>query len=346
MALTPYPLGGPSSRYRVYAFQEPLKVNGVQLDIQPFLTPQAFSLRMNGLPNHPLVLADIAAAALRRIRQAQTSRRRYDLLYIHRQTAPSQHAYFDKLFLQTGLPIVFDMDDAVFSQYSITSLLQGSVAATVGNRHLAEYVGLSAPSTTVTIIPTVVDTRYYTVRPALKPKARPVVGWIGTGSTFRRYLLPVLPGLVRVCREAGAEFRVIASTDVRQQTVMAGAAYVPWSLLTEVQELQSFDIGVMPLSDDEFVRGKCAFKLIQYGAVGIPSVGTDIGANGDVIRHGVTGYLAPDAQNFEQRLAALLSSDDLGRSMGLAARRLIEEQFSLHSQTGRMAQVLHEAAGR
>ncbi|ULH14254.1 glycosyltransferase (plasmid) [Deinococcus sp. KNUC1210] len=191
-----------------------------------------------------------------------------------------------------------------------------------------------------------VDTQHYTVRPARQSATRPVVGWIGTASTFRRYLLPVLPGLVRVCQAAGAEFRVIASPDVREQTVAAGAVFVPWSLATELQELQTFDIGVMPLSDDEFVRGKCAFKLIEYGAIGIPSVGSDIGANGDVIRHGVTGYLAADEQSFEQYLAELLNQSDLGRSMGAAARQVVDERFSLHSQVGRLAQVLHEAAGK
>ncbi|ULH14255.1 hypothetical protein MF271_01670 (plasmid) [Deinococcus sp. KNUC1210] len=97
------------------------------------------------MPNHPVALSHIAAAALQRVREAQTARRRYDLIYVQRQTAPSAHAYFNNLFLQAGLPIVFDMDDAVFNQYPIADLLRGSVAATVGNAYLSEYVQRTSP---------------------------------------------------------------------------------------------------------------------------------------------------------------------------------------------------------
>jgi glycosyltransferase involved in cell wall biosynthesis len=346
LTLSPYPFAGPSPRYRVYAFQEPLRARGIDLDIHPFLTPKTFELRMNGAKNHPLAMARVAFAALERLEQARTARKRYDLIYVHRQTAPVAHKWFDAAFLKAGLPIVFDMDDAVFTQYPIDDLLRGSVAATVGNAYLAEYVQRVSPQTRVTVVPTVVDTQKYTVRGVHEAGVRPVVGWIGTSTTFHRYLLPFLPGLVRVCRAAGAEFRVIASPDVQARTEAEGATFVPWALSTELAELQAFNVGVMPLDDDEYVRGKCAFKLIEYGAVGLPSIGTDIGANSEVLQHGVTGFLAADQTVFEAHLAELLSRRDLGQSMGLAARRVIEERFSLASQIDVLEQVLRDAAAR
>lgn len=345
LTLSPYPLAGPSPRYRIYAFQEPLRARGIELTIRPFLTPRAFALRMNGAKNHPLALARVAVAAAERLREAQTARGRYDLIYVHRQTAPVAHGRFDAAFLRSGVPIVFDMDDAVFTQYPIDDLLRGSVAATVGNAYLGEYVRRVSPGTRVTVVPTVVDTAKYTVRPVRQPGARAVVGWIGTSTTFTQYLRPFLPGLVRVCREAGAEFRVIASLDVREQAEALGATFIPWALASEVAELQAFDIGVMPLVDDAYVRGKCAFKLIEYGAVGLPSVGSDIGANADVIQHGVTGFLAGDRAVFEAHLTELLGRADLGRSLGLAARRVIEDRFSLSAQVNVLERVLREAAG-
>ena len=340
LILSPYPLAGPSPRYRIYAFREPLRARGIELNIHPFLTPKAFELRMNGAKNHPLALARVAVAALERLHQARTARGQYDLIYVHRQTAPFAHAQFDAAFLRARLPIVFDMDDAVFTQYPIDTLLRGSVAATVGNAYLGEYVRRVSPQTEVTIIPTVVDTQKYTVRGARTPGTRAVVGWIGTSTTFYRYLMPFLPGLMRVCRAAGAEFRVIASPDVQQRTEAEGATFVPWALSTELAELQAFDIGVMPLHEDEYVRGKCAFKLIEYGAVGLPSIGSDIGANSEVLQQGVTGFLAADQTVFQAHLAELLGRADLGRSMGLAARRVIEERFSLASQIDVLERVL------
>jgi glycosyltransferase involved in cell wall biosynthesis len=346
LTLSPYPLSGPSPRYRIYAFQELLRTRGIDLEIHPFLTPRAFELRMNGAKNHPLALARVAYAVLERLQQARTARNSYDLIYVHRQSAPVAHRVFDAAFLRSGVPIVFDMDDAVFTQYPIDHLLRGSVAATVGNAYLADYVRRVSPRTQVTVVPTVVDTQKYTVRGAHVPGTRAVVGWIGTSTTFYQYLLPFLPGLVQVCRAAGAEFRVIASPDVQQRTEAEGATFVPWALSTELAELQAFDIGVMPLQDDEYVRGKCAFKLIEYGAVGLPSIGTDIGANAEVVRQGETGFLAADQAAFQARLTELLGRADLGRSMGVAARSVIEERFSLSSQVDVVERVLRGAAVR
>ncbi|MDL2343603.1 glycosyltransferase family 4 protein [Deinococcus sp. MIMF12] len=344
LALSPYPLAGPSPRYRLYAFQNPLRERGIELDIRPFLTERAFTLRMNGAKNHPLALARVAFGLAERVAQARSVRGDYDLIYVHRQSAPLLHEHFDRLFLRAGVPVVFDMDDAVFNDYPIDRLLRGSVAATVGNEYLGDYVRQVSPQTRVTCVPTVVDTTQYGIRPPRLPGTPPVVGWIGTASTFTHYLEPVLAGLLRVCRDHGAEFRVIASPDVRGRVEAAGATFIPWSMEGEIQALQEFDVGVMPLQDNVFVRGKCAFKLIQYGAVGIPSVGSDIGANGEVIRHGVTGLLAADPVDFETQLAELLRRPDLGREMGAAARRVIEERFSLHSQVDVMERVLRGAA--
>lgn len=341
LALSPYPLAGPSARYRTYQFQAPLAARGIHLDIRPFLTPEAFRLRMSGSPKHPLVVARVAVATGERVAQLRRARGRYDLILVHRQPGPLAHERFNQLVLRAGLPIVFDMDDAVFAEYPIDSLLRGSVAATVGNEHLAEYVRLTSPSTEVTVIPTVIDTGKYVPAPRLP--GPPIVGWIGTSSTFTRYLSPYLSGIMRVCREHGAQFRVIASPDVRGRVEAAGALFVPWSLNTEISELQRFDIGLMPLLDDEFVRGKCAFKLIEYGAVGRPSVGSDIGANREVIEHGVTGYLSQSPAELEARLADLLRSPDLGLNLGVAARQVIEARFSLASQVKVMERVFRAA---
>ena len=342
LTLVPYPLLGPSSRYRIYQYQAPLAERGVHLDIRSFLTPETFALRTNGAGRHPLVGARVVLASLERIWQAQQARRRYDLILIQRQPAPVVHERFNRLFLRAGLPIVFDMDDAVFTQYPIDSLLRGSAAVTAGNAYLAEYVRGVAPGAAVTVLPTVVDTDKY--QPAERQPGPPVVGWIGTGSTFWRYLLPVLPGIVRVCQAHGAAFRVIASPDVRVQVEQAGAVFVPWSLESELRELQAFDVGLMPLLDDAYVRGKCAFKLIEYGAVGRPSIGSDLGANREVIQHGVTGYLAQTPQHFEEYLAQLLRLPDLGHSLGKAARRVVEERFSLSTQVSTLERVLRTAA--
>ncbi|QLG11517.1 glycosyltransferase family 4 protein [Deinococcus sp. D7000] len=343
LGISPYPLAGPSPRYRLYNFREKLKEEGIDLDIKSFLTSQAFELRMNGSKIHPLAMLRVIIAIIERIHQARTANRRYDLIYIHRQTAPFKHRNFDNLFLRSGVPLIFDMDDAVYTSYPIDHLLRACAAVTVGNQYLATYVKQIAPQVPVTIIPTTVDTEQYTVRPKRKDGDPLVVGWIGTASTFHRYLLPVLPGLIQTTKAGGAEFRVIASSDVRHKVEELGGHFIQWDLATEVSELQEFDIGLMPLHDDNYVRGKCAFKLIQYGAIGIPSIGTDIGANKEVIVNGISGFLTSTVQEMQHRLTELIETEHIRRTMGQAARKIIEEKFSLRSQIPVMEQVFKDA---
>lgn len=346
LTLTPHPLQGASSRFRAYAYQDALKYQGIDMDIRPFLSSEIF-LRRQKLGNRDLqVLMGIIDGFASRTIQALTAKRKYDVIYIQRQAFPIFQSQFDRLFINSGLPLVFDMDDAVFTEYPIDHLLLACNAVTVGNEYLANYVGNVAPEVKVKLIPTTVDLNYYSVSPLQKMEIEhhPKVGWIGTSSTFQRYLLPVLSDLVKVTKKYKGEFRVIASPDVEAATLEAGAKFIPWSLNEEVQQIQELDIGVMPLHDDEYVLGKCAFKLIQYGGVGVPSIGTDIGANREVIRHGVSGFLSETSRDMWDHLEMLLSSAELRHQMGMAARNIIEERFSLQSQVGDMAEVLREAA--
>lgn len=340
--LSPYPEKGASARYRVFNFVDKLKNMNIDVDIDVLLDNTYFAYRISGNIENSKLLKKVILSLIRRAIWINSGRSP-SIIYIHRQIVPKFQNVLDQVFISKKIRYVFDMDDAVFTEYPIDHLLKRCAAVTVGNRYLADYVERVAPGVPVTIIPTTVDTSVWTV--AERSVGGPlVVGWIGTGSTFRRYLQPVLTDLVRVSREHGAEFRVIAGLDVKDATEAAGAVFVPWSLETEVREVQAFDIGVMPLHDDEYVRGKCAFKLIQYGAVGIPSVGTDIGANGEVVQNGVTGYLTASAADMVSQVGVLLQDAPLRERMGRAARQVIEQKFSLDSQVPVLADVFRRVA--
>lgn len=345
LALSPYPVEGASARYRVYAFQAGLARHGIQLEVHPFLTSAIFHERGLHGNKKPSVLAGIVDGFLRRWLEARYAKGRYDAIYIHRQAFPLFQKQLDQLFIRTGVPLIFDMDDAVFTEYPIDHLLERCAAVTVGNDYLADYVRRVAPQVPVTVVPTTVNLEQYGLRRPLV-NAAPVVGWIGTASTFNRYLLPVLPQLVAVTQQNGGEFRVIASPNVREQVEAVGGVFVPWSLEDEIAQLQQFDIGVMPLHDDEYVRGKCAFKLIQYGAVGMASVGTDIGANREVVADGQSGYLTTSTEEMQARLHELLQSPALRMRFGTEARRIVEQRFSLQSQIAVMAELFQAAKGR
>lgn len=342
LCLCPYPEVGASSRYRVYQYRDKLSNLGIELRLDSELTEAAYRDKFKNHKLSALIIATVMQSFIRRLFRIRYTDKS-TLIMIHRKVNSRNHRLLDRIILPKNRNYVFDMDDAVFTEYPIDHLLKRCAAVTVGNRYLADYVERAAPGVPVTIIPTTVDTSVWTVAEQSAGGAL-VVGWIGTGSTFRRYLQPVLTDLVRVSREHGAEFRVIAGLDVKEATEAAGAVFVPWSLETEVREVQAFDIGVMPLHDDEYVRGKCAFKLIQYGAVGIPSVGTDIGANGEVVQNGVTGYLTASAADMVSQVGALLQDAPLRERMGRAARQVIEQKFSLESQVPVLADVFRRVA--
>lgn len=342
LVITPDPLLGPSPRYRIYAFHKSLNTRGIRLHIKPFLTNKAFQIRMSGRSNHPLVLLRVAIAFLESLGYIYNAKKKYDAVLIHRRFVPLLHGFFDKALISTGVPLIFDYDDAVFTQYPIDHLLRACSGISAGNEYLAAYARSVAPQAIVKVVPTVVDTEVMVPKPKRDSNLPVVVGWIGTPSTFHAYLEPILGDLVKVCAEFGAILRVVSSVVVKARTEELGAEFVNWTLEGELDQLQGFDIGLMPLADDHFVRGKCAFKLIQYGAVGIPSIGTNIGANAEVLLEGVTGFLTDDLQQMLERLRTLLEDRQLRASMGEQARKRISDHFSLESQVPVLADLILE----
>ncbi|WP_216320887.1 glycosyltransferase family 4 protein [Deinococcus aestuarii] len=343
LAITPYPLEGPSSRYRVYNFEGPLRKEGIALDIRPFMTRAMYFRWMHRRVLDPPMLARLLGRALRRVADLLGARG-HDAVWIHRQCAPALHRVFDGVAVRAGPKLIFDMDDAVFTEYSIDGLLRHCDAATVGNSYLAAYVRCVSARTEAVVVPTVVDPLVY--RPVAHPApARPVVGWIGTGASFRHYLLPVLPGIAETCRENGADLLVIASPDVRPAVEEAGGRFAAWGLDSYIGALRGVDIGLMPLLDDAYVRGKCAFKLIEYGALGIPSVATDLGANRDVVVDGVTGFLAASDEQFRARLAQLIRDPGLRASLGGRARARVLDHYSLEAQAQAVAGLMRRVVG-
>jgi glycosyltransferase involved in cell wall biosynthesis len=119
---------------------------------------------------------------------------------------------------------------------------------------------------------------------------------------------------------------------------------MPWRLDTEVEDLRAFDVGLMPLSDDEWSRGKCGLKALQYMALGIPAVVSPVGVNTTIVRDGVNGFYASTEEEWIDRIALLLEDEPLRRSLGEEARRTVEESYSARAHVPRVARILMEAA--
>ena len=190
----------------------------------------------------------------------------------------------------------------------------------------------------VELIPTVVDTHRYRPRQA-RPNETPVIGWIGTPNTSR-YLQPLLP--VFKALQARMRVRVVAVGARSEDFAGTPVETLPWSEETEVESIQQFDIGIMPLPDSPWERGKCGYKLIQCMACGVPVVASPVGVNTVIVNPGKNGLLARDDE-WEEHLTTLLQDPELRRSFGAQGRKDVENWYSLEVQAPRLLNTIREA---
>jgi glycosyltransferase involved in cell wall biosynthesis len=283
-------------------------------------------------------------AVIRRVLDCLEARR-FDKVILTREILPFAPAPLERALLST--PFIYDLDDAnyllyrykgptprlPFMAHKIDGLIRGAETVLAGSETLAAYTrGLNGVTK---VLPSVVDTERYRVAPQ-SSKDHVVIGWIGSPTTAH-YLDALANPLARLALHAKIRLRVVGGT----APVIPGVITeeVSWSEWDEVRLIQSFDVGIMPLHDDLWSRGKCAFKLIQCMACGVPVVASPVGANCEVITADC-GFLASDDSDWFQALRTLVSDESLRRSMGQAGRERVERHYSLAVAAPQLAAVL------
>lgn len=235
--------------------------------------------------------------------------------------------------------VVFDVDDAIYlnkdGAYSgvlerkLRFICRNCDLVIVGNGHLEGYFNKISTSL---VIPTCIDTLRYLPKSAAAEEASrlPVVGWTGVRTNLSS-LTAIIPALDALKREIGFRLVIITDKDAEIPASLRalGAEHIPWNPLREVEDLHSIDIGVMPLIDDEWSKGKCGFKLLQYMATGIPCVASAVGVNPEIVSDGVNGYLARNFHEWSSALRQLILNEQLRRDMGAKGRQTVEERYSV-----------------
>lgn len=227
--------------------------------------------------------------------------------------------------------IIFDFDDALFVSkigwLDTIVKIKASTTVVVGSPYLYSFA--KKHSSRVRLIPTVVDTDKFTPSNRSITDKRIRIGWSGSEGP-RLHHLPLLRSiLIELAKQRDFEFVVVSDEDPQLDWLGVNTQYIQWSEDCEVSSLQSFDIGLMPLRDSPFERGKCGFKLITYGAVGIPSVASDVGVNSHIIQHEVTGYIASNDKQWVDCLTLLIDDSQIRKKMGIEARNFITANYSL-----------------
>jgi len=224
-------------------------------------------------------------------------------------------------------PFVFDVDDAIFvgsRGESAGRIAQRSAVTICGNNFLADYFSSFSK---VRVLPTAVDDEVFT--PRSKPVDRPVIGWSGSSSGLE-YLYSIERAIDRVLQEVdGAVLKVVSDREPRFRNIDPTKVFFErWTQQRQVESLRDFAVGVMPLTDSVWARGKCSYKMLTYMSVGIPVVVSPVGMNIDVLACGVSGYAASTEDEWVQALIDILKNRDLALKMGLTGRSIVEARFS------------------
>jgi len=352
--LCPYPLGqAPSQRFRFEQYLDILDKKGIHIEVFSFLSPKGWALwYAKGKPLQKAL--HLVLGCWKRIfllfRLRQT-----DVVFIHREAAPFGPPIIEwciaKVFKKK---IIYDYDDAIWlpnyspqhryvhrikAYWKVKYIIRWATHVSAGNAYLADYArGFGAE---VTIIPTTIDLNLHRVPASTQMSTLPVLGWTGTHTTIH-YLEELLPVLAKISKEIEFVLHVISNEAPPFES--ANLVYIPWNKATEIADLSKFTLGLMPLSDTEWAKGKCGFKALQYMALGIPTIASNVGVNKEIIQHGENGYLADNKEEWGLLIRRMLLERELAQQMAEWGRRTVHQRYSVDANQGLYLQLFQSCS--
>ncbi|MDD2634517.1 MAG: glycosyltransferase family 4 protein [Bacteroidales bacterium] len=283
----------------------------------------------------------VIKAFIHRLKDIKTAKQ-CDVIFIYREAFMLGATYFEKRLAKLDVPIIFDFDDSIWlndtsegnqnlawlkKPQKTAKICKLSDLVIVGNTYLANYAKIHNPN--VEIIPTTINTNYHKCTDTKKDTNRICIGWTGTSTTLKHYYTAI-PVLERIKEKYGERvyFKIIVNSNNWTQNI--DVELINWSKEREIDDLCEFDIGIMPLPDDEWSKGKCGFKGLQCMALGIPVVMSQVGVNTKIIKNGHNGYLAKQEKEWFNYLCKLIDSAELRETIGNAGKKTVQEEYSVH----------------
>jgi glycosyltransferase involved in cell wall biosynthesis len=280
----------------------------------------------------------------------------FDAVFLQRDIIVHLYPFLEKLIALRQRRIIFDFDDAIYlypaqkktgiffnlfwDRKKIERILKLSCQVIAGNNFLRDYA--LQFNRQVNLIPTSIDLKLYPFKAPLPVKSdKLTIGWVGSPGTFG-YLENIFPALIKLSKEIPLRLVVVGSRGAS----LAGLdiTYRDWNLNSEIEDICSFDLGVMPLSDDPWSRGKSATKLLQYMAAGVPAIASPVGVNSEIIKDGINGFLAGDDAEWREKILCLARDKALAQGIALEARKTVERDYSVEVNAAKLAKVIREAA--
>ena len=344
---------GASSRVRMYQFEEILSNAGWEVSFHPFSDDSFLRARYKG--NKAWV--SVGTSYWRRIlslRQMKTA----ELVWVEKEFIPWAPSWIEKALTPYREKIVYDFDDAVHEQFrdnphaAVRVVLGNKIPATVakpsqvlaGNSTLQDYFSTELGVDSL-LIPSTIDTnRLSPAKETLVDETRPFVfGWIGTPVTYETYVAPLLQMFDSLAGKLGAEFWVIGVPEPSEHSQRV--KFFPWSPEKEALMLQGIDVGIMPLRDDPWSRGKCGYKLLQYMAVGKAVIASPVGANKEIVSHGETGFLVRAESDWVRYLSLLAEDKNLSTAMGRKGAEKVASSYSIEDVGSQLVEYFDQLVG-
>ncbi len=314
----------PSARYRVAQFLPYLRGHGVESDVL-------------------------------RIPKSLFERRRLFNKLIHYDIVVTQKKLFGRGDLRrirsVAKRLAYDFDDAVIfdergkeNRRRLARFAQVCEAADIvicGNKYLHELASRYTGRTV--ILPTSIDTEKFAPSGKERPGEKIVLGWIGSHSTLK-YLIDIMPALELLSKNhPGTTLKIIC--DTFPEGCPLPMEKKVWSLESELADLQEIDIGLMPLRDDPWCRGKCGFKILQYFSIARAVVCSPVGVNRDIVDDGVNGFWADGPDKWADKLARLIDERELRGEFGRRGREKVVREYSLKAAAPKLEKILRDLAG-
>ena len=342
----------PGQRFRCEHFISYLQREGYSITYSPLLSEwdDAYFYK-RGAYFFKLII--VWKALFRRIRDVRRASH-YDIVFIYREAFMLGTTVFERAFAKKSCKIVYDFDDSIWlpdtseGNQNLSWLKRPQKINTIcgladlviaGNDFLAQYA--RAYATRVVIIPTTINTNYHVPQAFPKKNEKICIGWTGTETTHKHLaILESVFARLDFVFPGKLSFMIISNKPY--QSAVIPFQWKQWSPETEITDLQSIDIGVMPLPNDEWSKGKCGFKGLQYMALEIPTVMSPVGVNTQIISHGVNGFLAQTDDEWFDILCELLDDEGVRRKIGAQGRKTIVECYSVDAFAEQYIALFHE----
>jgi len=349
--IAPYPFKGASSRYRVCQYFPYLDEKGISYTFSPFFSEAFFEI-LYQKGHWTLKMLYFLEGTIRRLIDCIRSFR-YDAVFIHLEAFPLGITFFERCLKRINGRIIYDLDDAIFmkassevnsfvkhfkSSLKYPKIISMSTGIITCNQYLSEsyvkrYTGLP-----VEVIHTPIDTDRFSPAPVPISNDPVLLGWIGSPTTAV-YLESIIPWLESLYGEIPFHLKIIGANRQIESNCIP-IIQRNWEYETEVDEFRSLDIGLYPLPDNDWIKGKTGFKPIQYMAVGIPCVCSALGSNLTIIKDGWNGFLASNETEWKTKLGCLIRNPELCREMGRRGRECAVREYSVYANAEKFLKVI------